>query len=447
MPTLPCRSRLSAIILLTLLQLTLTCLPAHAQENNHPPKGFTPLFNGKDYDDWTGARTEDPRKIKALSAEERAAHEKKIKEELRQHWKVEPGELVSDGHEPYLATTRDYGDFEMWVDWKIGPNGDSGIYLRGVPQVQIWDPNNKDVIPLGADKGSGGLWNNKKNKKDPLVKADNPVGDWNRMYIRMIGPYVTVILNDKKVVDNTIIENYYDPTIPIFARGPIYLQTHGSETRFRNVFIREIPAKEANEELSKIGANDAEFKSLFNGKDFVGWTGATDKYEVVDGALVAKEGTHGNMFTDDTYDNFTARLEFKLPAGGNNGLALRSPLTDKEVAYEGMESQILDDADPKYKNLHPYQSHGSLYGLAPALRGYLRPVGEWNYQELTINGDEVKVVLNGYEILNANIAEARQQPMDGKEHPGASRASGHFGLLGHQDPVAFQNIRIKRLTK
>ncbi len=439
------RSQFLGVMLLALLQITLGQFSARAQENNIPPKGFTPLFNGKDYDDWTGARTEDPRKIKALSTEERAAHEMKIKEELHQHWKVEQGELVSDGHEPYLATTRDYGDFEMWVDWKIGPNGDSGIYLRGVPQVQIWDPNNKDVIPLGADKGSGGLWNNKKNKKDPLVKADNPIGEWNRMYIRMIGPYVTVILNGKKVVENTIIENYYDPNIPIFARGPIYLQTHGSETRFRNVFIREISPEEANEELSKIGANDAEFKSLFNGKDFSGWKGDTNAYEVVDGALVTKEGTHGNIFTDDSYDNFTVRLEFKLPPGGNNGLGLRSPITFGDAAYEGMESQILDDTAAKYKDLHPYQFHGSIYGLVPALKGYLRPVGEWNFEEVTFVGDRITIDLNGYEILNANIAEARKAPQDGKAHPGASRTEGYFGFLGHQDPVAFKNIRIKRL--
>jgi hypothetical protein len=437
----------SSTVLGTLLLLNFQHATSFAQDNNKPPKGFSALFNGKDFDDWTGARTEDPRKITALSSDERAAHEKKMKDEIRQHWKVDQGELVSDGKEPYLATTRDYGDFEMWVDWKIGPKGDSGIYLRGVPQVQIWDPNDNNVIRLGADKGSGALWNNKKNKKDPLVKADNPVGEWNRMYIRMIGPYVTVILNDKKTVDNTVMENYYDPKIPVFARGPIYLQTHGSETRFRNVFVREIPPKEANEELSKIGANDAEFQPLFNGRDLTGWTGSTKTYEVVDGELVSKARTHGNMFTKDTYDNFVARLEFKLPPGGNNGIALRSPITDKEVAYEGMETQILDDGHPKYRNLHEYQVHGSLYGLAPAIRGYLRPIGEWNYEEVTIDGDNLTVNVNGFEVLNTNIAEARKSPMDGKPHPGASRTDGHFGLLGHQDPVAFRNIRIKRLNK
>ena len=445
MTILHARWRLSVLTLLTFLQIALTQSTAFAQDGNKPPKGFTALFNGKDIDNCVGA-TEDPKKVAAMPPEERAARDAKMKQGVKDHWKVEDGVLISDGKDPFLSTTRDYGDFEMWVDWKIGKLGDSGIYLRGTPQVQIWDPKDPEKQNLGCAKGSGALWNNKKHERFPLVPADNPVGEWNRMYIRMVGQYVTVELNGKKVVDNVPLENYYDPKSPVYATGPIYLQTHTTETFFRNIFIREIPAKEANNILDEIGGKSAEFKPLFNGKDLAGWTGATNTFEVVDGTLVAKKGAHGNMFTDDKYDNFVVRFEFKLPPGGNNGLALRSPITDKEVAYEGMESQILDHTAARYKDLHPYQTHGSLYGLAPAIKGYLRPVGEWNYEELTINGDEIKVDVNGYEVLKANIAEARKQPMDGKAHPGASRTDGHFGLLGHQDPVAFRNIRIKRLT-
>jgi hypothetical protein len=442
------RLRFSFFTLLVTAQIALSQTPTNAQENNKPPKGFTALFNGKDFDEWTGGATEDPRKVAALSDEDRAAREKKMKEGIHKHWTVKDGVLISDGDPNfYLATPRDYGDFEMWVDWKINKDGDSGIYLRGVPQVQIWDPDDKHVEKLGAPKGSGALWNNKKHERFPSVKADKPVGEWNRMYIRMVGPYVTVKLNGKKVTDNVVLENYYDPKTPVPRTGPIFLQTHTTKLFFRNVFVREIPPKEANKILDKIGGKSADFKPIFNGKDLAGWTGATKVYEIVDGNLVSKAGRHGNMFTDDTYDNFTVRLEFKLPPGGNNGLGLRSPITDKQVAYEGMESQILDDGDKKYAGwLHPYQVHGSLYGLAPALKGYLRPVGEWNYEQLTIDGDKLIVDLNGYEILNTNIAEARKKPMDGKEHPGASRTDGHFALLGHEDPVAFRNIRIKRLA-
>ena len=134
------------------------------------------------------------------------------------------------------------------------------------------------------------------------------------MYIRMVGPYVTVKLNDKKVVDNVIMENYYKPEIPIYATGPIYLQTHGSETRFRNVFVREIPAEESNQLLSEIAGDEKEFKSVFNGKDLSDWIGPVDDYEVKDGAIQCKPGRGGNLFTKDEFDNFVVRFEFKTAA-------------------------------------------------------------------------------------------------------------------------------------
>lgn len=420
-----------------------TSLSASAQKNNSPPAGFVALFNGRDYKEWTGGATRDPREIAALSAEKRAEWHAKMQDGINTHWRVEDGVLVSDGEEPYLATKREFGDFEMWVDWLIGPKGDSGIYLRGVPQVQIWDPTNPASFRHGNQKGSGALWNNKTNERFPTELADKPVGEWNRMYIRMVGPYVSVTLNGKRVVANVVMENYYDKSIPIFARGPIYLQTHGAETRFRNVFVREIPSDEANQLLQEIG--DEGFQSVFNGSDLSGWIGAVDSYDVVDGTLQCKSGHGGNLLTKDSYDNFVVRLEFKLPPGGNNGLALRAKSPDGEMAYDAMEIQVLDDTASQYKDLHDYQFNGSLYGLAPATRGYLRPTGEWNFEEITVDGDRVTVRLNGFEILNAELAKLREKPADSKKHPGASRTSGHFGFCGHNEPVAFRNIRIKRL--
>jgi hypothetical protein len=432
---------------LVALFITLSLLSqSDAQENNQPPNGFTALFNGKDFKDWTGGQTRDPKEIDALSPEKKAEWDAEMQRGINEHWRVDNGELVSDGKDPYLATKRDYRDFEMWVDWKINAKGDSGVYLRGTPQVQIWDPTDENVKKHGAPKGSGALWNNKKNERFPTELADKPLGEWNRMYIRMVGPYVTVKLNDKKVVDNVIMENYYKPELPVYASGPIYLQTHGSETRFRNVFVREIPAEESNKLLSKIGDGEKGFEPLFNGKDLSGWTGAVDDVEVKDGAILNKKGRGGNLLTEDEFDNCIVRFEFKLPPGGNNGLALRSPNTQDQLAFAGMEIQILDDDDPKYADLHDYQSHGSLYGLAPAIRGYLRPDGEWNTQEVSIDGDQVKVNVNGYEILSANIAEASKKPLDGKAHPGAARKGGHLAFCGHGDPVAIRNIRIKRIT-
>jgi hypothetical protein len=417
----------------------------YSQEENQPPTGFTALFNGRDFKDWTGGATRDPREIKAMNEAQRAEHEAAMRRGIDEHWRVEYGELVSDGKEPYLATKTEYGDFELWVDWLIHPRGDSGIYLRGVPQVQIWDPSDPDAKGNGADKGSGALWNNQTHERWPKELADQPPGHWNRMFIRMVGPYVSVDLNGKRVVDNVVMENYYDRAIPVFMRGPVYLQTHGAETRFRNVFIREIPYEESVKELVAIRGGEEGFEPAFNGENFDGWMGAVDSYEVVDGAIRCKAGRGGNLLTKDEYDNFVVRLEFKLPPGGNNGLAIRAPADVDDAAYSAMELQVLDNSDKQYAELHDYQYHGSVYGLAPATRGYLRPVGEWNYQEVVVDGDRVEVHLNGFEILNVNLAEVRKKPIDGNEHPGASRTSGHFGFCGHNEPVEFRNVRIKKL--
>jgi hypothetical protein len=421
------------------LLLAITIAPVgRAQLTGEPPEGFTPLFDGESLAGWGGGTTHDPAKI---SPEDQAKWDAAVPD----HWRVENGELVNDGQEPHLATKHEYGDFEMWVDWKLAPAGDSGLYLRGCPQVQLWDPANEEAWPNGSDKGSGALWNNEKHERWPLVVADKPTGEWNRMYIRMVGQYVKVVLNDKLVVDDVVLENYYDRSKPVPMRGTIHLQTHGSETRFDNVFVREIPADEASRILEEIGADKYEFESVFNGQDFDGWIGATDNYEVVDGAIRCKEGQGGNLLTKEEYGNFIVRLEFKLPPGGNNGLAIRTPSDGVDSAYNGVELQVLDTEAPMYADLKPYQAHGSAYGLAAAHRGYLRPTGEWNYQEVEVNGDRYIVRLNGFTILDVDLSTARDNAPDGNEHPGAFRTSGHFGFAGHNDPVSFRNIRIKRL--
>lgn len=411
---------------------------AWAQDSAQAPPGFGPLFDGKTLAGWRGGTTKDPRTISA-------ADQKQMDAALPQHWRVDDGELVSDGKEPYLATDREFGDFELWVDWKLQPKGDSGIYLRGCPQVQLWDPANEAERANGADKGSGGLWNNQRYERFPLTVADRPTGQWNHVYVRMVGELVKVVLNDKLVVDNVVFENYYDRKIPVFARGPIDLQTHGSEARFDNIFVRPIPPDEANKLLADTNGGDEGFKTLFNGHDLDGWIGATSDYEVVDGAIRCKPKQGGNLLTQDEYSNFIVRLEFKLPPGGNNGLAIRTPSADVDSAYEGVELQVLDTEAPMYADIHDYQTHGSAYGLAPAHRGYLRPTGEWNYEEVTVNGDRIQVRLNGVEILDVDLAKVRAKPVDGREHPGASRKSGHFGFAGHNDPVEFRNVRIKPL--
>jgi len=205
---------------------------AEAQEVK-APEGFVPLFNGKNLDGWKGL-VADPEKRARMSADELAAAQKAADEKMRAHWRVENGVLVFDGKGDSLCTAKDYGDFELLVDWKIEKGGDSGIYLRGSPQVQIWDPASNPV-------GSGGLYNNQKNPSNPIKCADKPVGEWNTFRIKMVGDKVTVYLNDVLVVDNVTMENYWDRNKPIYPTGQIELQNHGSSLYFRNIFIKELP--------------------------------------------------------------------------------------------------------------------------------------------------------------------------------------------------------------
>lgn len=431
------RATATVIILLATVGVQQPPASVHADT----PQGFTPLFNGADLSGWKGL-VGNPKSRAAMSTEELAAAQKEADEVMRAHWKVVDGVLEFDGKGKSLCTDKDYGDFELYVDWKILEGGDSGIYLRGSPQVQIWDTEFEDYFRHGAENGSGALWNNKDNPRFPLVKADKPVGQWNTFYIRMIGERVTVKLNDHLVFDNVVMENVWERELPIYARGQIELQNHGNTLYFREIHIREIPASEANEILAAQARDDG-FDGIFNGNDFAGWTGDLENYEVVDGAIACKEGKGGTVFTEKEYADFIARVEFKLPPGGNNGLAIRHS-GKGQPHLEGLELQVLDSEDPKYAQLDPRQYHGSVYGLVPAHRGYLRPTGEWNFQQVTMRGSKIKVELNGFTILDADLSEVKESK-DGAVPPGAMRKSGHFGFAGHNDPVSFRNISIREL--
>ncbi len=195
-------------------------------------EGFGPLFNRKDLYGWKGL-VADPVKRARMSQEELAAAQKKADEIMRQHWQVIDGVLTFDGHGENLCTAKDYCDFELFVDWKIEKGGDSGIYLRGSPQVQIWDP-------AQWPEGSGGLYNNQKNPNKPLKYADRPVGSWNTFYIKMVGERVTVYLNGELVVDNVVMENYWERDKPIYPCGQIELQAHNTPLYFKNIYLREL---------------------------------------------------------------------------------------------------------------------------------------------------------------------------------------------------------------
>lgn len=189
------------------------------------------------------------------------------------------------------------------------------------------------------------------------------------------------------------------------------------------------------------------FVSLFNGKDLNNWVGNKQSYQVQGGniKIVPQEGGGGNLFTAKEYSNFNFRFEFQLTPGANNGLGIHSPL-EGDAAYQGKEIQILDNTAEKYANLKPYQYHGSVYGIIPAKRGALKPVGEWNREEVIVQGSSIKVILNGTTIVDGDLMEASKNgTMDGKDHPGLQKTKGHIGFLGHGDILQFRNIRIKDL--
>jgi hypothetical protein len=356
---------------------------------------------------------------------------------------VEDGILIYEGGaDDNLCSVKDYADFEMYVDWQITDRGDAGVYLRGSPQVQIWDTARTDA---GAQVGSGGLYNNQKNRSTPLVVADNPVDEWNSFYIKMVGEKVTVYLNGRLVVDNVTLENYWDRGIPIFEKDAIELQAHVDRVKYRDIYVREIPPVEPYR-LSK--EEEAEgFTVLFNGKDMTNWTGnLTDSYPS-GGELVCdpKGGGSGNLYTTKEYGNFIYRFEFMLTPAANNGVGIRAE-KGKDAAYNGMEIQILDHDDPAYANITPLQVHGSVYGIIGAKRAVLKPAGEWNTEEIMADGDHIKVTLNGEVIVDGNIREATKNgAADGNNHPGLFNKKGYIGFLGHGSPLKFRNLRIKEL--
>jgi hypothetical protein len=225
-------------IMRTLLTIVLSALVATAitatarAADNTPPEGFVALFNGQDLTGWKGL-VGNPKSRAAMPPDALAAAQEKVDEQMRAHWKVEDGALVFDGKGRSLCTAEDYGDFELFVDWKILANGDSGVYLRGTPQVQIWDASKRT-------EGSGGLYNNKENPSKPITCADNPVGQWNTFRIKMVGEKVSVWLNGELVVDDTVLENYWERDKPIYPTGQIELQNHGNTLYFKNIYIKEI---------------------------------------------------------------------------------------------------------------------------------------------------------------------------------------------------------------
>ena len=384
---------------------------------NQPPKGFVALFNGNDLAGWKGLVGNPVTRAK-MSAEELAKVQAKADEVMRKHWQVVDGVLTFDGKGDSLCTVKEYGDFELLVDWKIKSGGDSGIYLRGYPQVQIWD----------SAQGSGGLYNNKKAPRKPLKRADSPIGWWNTFRVIMIGQRVTVCLNSVLVVDNVVLENYWEPNKPICHVGQIELQSHSSPLYFRNIFIREIPR----------------CKLLFNGKDLTGWQqigGRDGSWKVKGGILCAEKGGGGWLSTAKEYDNFQLELEFCVPPGGNSGVFLRAP-HEGNPAHAGMEIQLLDDYAEKYAKLQPCQYTGSLYGAEAPAKRVSKKADEWQKMTIVCDGPRVQVTLNDVLIVDANLKEHTDKLAT---YPGLERSKGYIGLQNHGSQFEYRNIKITEL--
>ena len=336
------------------------------------PDGFVPLFNGKDLSGWHGLKTMDPRKFEALAADEKAKVLADGADDLKKHWRVEDGVIINDGQGVYLTTDKDYGDIELLVDFKIGPKGDSGVYLRGTPQVQIWDFTEPSYV---AHAGRQRL-------RRPVEQRRR------RTRQRPARPGRQAHRRVEHVPDHSGRCAHHDLLERQARRGSRHPREL-LESLAADPGPRPDPAPDARprdplaqhrrpRDLPRRGQPDPGqarrqrvFSSIFNGQNLADWAGPIENYEVKDGILQCKEHKGGTIYYNEELTDFMARVEFKLPPGGNNGLAIRYP-GHGDTAYDGMcELQILDDSHPKYaKTLDPRQAHGSAYGMVAAHKGY-----------------------------------------------------------------------------
>lgn len=280
----------------------------------------------------------------------------------------------------------------------------------------------------GRDPG----WEDRIGFRGPL-DVESPFGEWNRLDVIADGDHITNLVNGH-VVNEGIRSS--------LTEGRILIQSEGAEMYVRRVELRPLPA------AVEMSASEADFVPLFDGETFDGWVlkkKRGDGYLIEDGKIVLPRGGGGNLLTEREYADFVLRFDFRLFEGSNNGLGIRAPLDARDVAYDGIELQIIDNTAERYKDIQPWQKHGSLYHVFPARTGHQKPVGEWNKQEVVALGTRVKVILNDATILDVDTDAVSDAALLAK-HPGLLRLSGHVGFLGHNEPVEFRNIRIRDLS-
>ncbi|HMQ16332.1 MAG TPA: DUF1080 domain-containing protein [Phycisphaerae bacterium] len=419
------------------LQFALGDLEAPTEPRAPEPESsaWRPLFNGRDLTGWKGL-VGDPLKRAAMTADELARAQAEADQLMRRHWTVVDGELRFDGGGSHLCTAEDFGDVELRVEWKIQPGGDSGVYLRGSPQVQIWDPGQ-------WSEGSGGLYNNQQGPSKPFLRADRPVGEWNEFRILMLGERVSVWLNNQLVVLDTPLENYWDRRRPIYPTGQIELQSHGSPLAFRNILARRAAPSEPRAQAP----GSAPWRQLFDGRDLAGWKCRPGSWLVEDGALVRKGG--GDIWTEDLYGDFVLELEFMFAPQANSGIFFRTgDLADP--VQTGIELQVLDSHGKAEPGKHDC---GAVYDImAPRVNAVRKP-GEWNHVVLVCHGSFIAAAMNGERIISLDLndwTQPRRNP-DGSENKFRTAYRempriGHIGFQDHGTAVAYRNIRLKPLA-
>jgi hypothetical protein len=334
---------------------------------------------------------------------------------------LEGGSLVLKAGNGFVHTLHRLGDFVLDLEWRARKTAkwDSGIYVRCELPAKGKPWPDRYQINL-ADGEEGRLVGTDVRAPRDLIRK----GEWNRFVITARGKDLSLEVNGKPAWKHEGIEP---------ADGFIGIQSEvpsGGEFEFRNVKVTEMG-----------------FAPFFNGKDLSGWRGATKGYAVEGGSLVCRKEGGGNLYTEREYGDFAVRFDFKLEPGGNNGLGIRAPL-EGDAAYTGMEVQILDDGHASYKDIQPWQAHGSIYGVVAARRGHLRPAGQWNSEEVVCRGRRVRVILNGAVIVDADLDEASTpKTLDGRDHPGLKRAKGHIAFLGHGHRVELRNLRVRELAE
>ncbi len=401
-----------------------------------PPTGFTALFNGRDLTGWK-------------------RHEGLPGHNVAGKWIVEDGVIVGIQDPPgsggFLTTFRKFRDFELSLETKIDWPFDSGVFLRVGPHGK----SHQVTLDYRPDGQIGGIycpWTQGFVHSCPEGIKYFKKNQWNNIRITCQGQPARIRVWVNGVL-TTDFQHTQETTAGIPEEGTICLQIHPggkgrdkTRARFRDIFIREIPCAGYAQSLSEEEKAQG-FVLLFNGQNLSGWTGDTQGYAAENGKIVIyPELGGGNLYTEKEYSNFILRFEFKLTPAANNGLAIRAPLWGI-ASYDGMELQILDNTADKWKKLKPYQYHGSIYGVAPAKRGCLKPTGQWNFQEVIANGRQITVNLNGTTILDVDLEKVgTPETIDGVKHPGLKRDKGHIGFLGHGDYLEFRNLRIKELN-